>query len=107
MINKSIKSTIERVNQLLNAPTFSNIFSSWIGLAKVLGFGFQCSVKAEFLFARKLISLHKVNDLFVDVGGNMGDYAAAILDEFPIARLHIFEPQLYCLVMDPKNWTAR
>lgn len=47
------------------------------------------SIKAEL---KAVTQLKKNLDFVVDIGGNVGDYAAKVLELFPNVQLHIFEP---------------
>lgn len=47
------------------------------------------SIKAE---VRAVTQFVKPLGLVVDIGGNIGDYSAQVLQQFPTAHIHIFEP---------------
>jgi len=55
------------------------------------GYG-TSSIISEVGSIKKLLQLDKDVKTVIDIGGNIGDYTEALIENFPKAEVHIFEP---------------
>ncbi len=69
--------------------SFFGLVEKASAIAQGKGFG-AATVNSEFSQARRLLG--GAVDLVVDVGGNVGNYSAAVLRQVPSAEIHVFEP---------------
>jgi FkbM family methyltransferase len=81
---------IEIVNHIINKhPELSSHIESLAALS--LGKGFNSLDKSTEVNSLKKFLTNKPL-LAIDIGGNVGDYSATLLSEFPSINIHTFEP---------------